>query len=351
MARRLAGAPRLLEAALHVRGIRHRRAEARRAQDRDHAAAPPPDASELPDGLDDADVVVADGGGYLTDADVDQTERTLRLLGEAQRRGKPTIMFSQGIGPLEDPALRALAADVFPAVDLIGLREGLKGPELLAGLGVDESRVVVTGDDAIELAHAARNPELGSDLGVCFRLVDYMGFEAHHAHMVSDVIGAAAQRHRARLVPVHISEYSDEDRIASRTVTAGHRAVADRRCEAPPVHAVRRVGRCRVLVTAAYHAGVFALSQGIPIVALSRSAYYDWKFNGLTDMFGGGCEIVDLSAGDVAERLDAAIDRAWANAPHDRMALLTAAARQMAGARGAYLRARQVIEAKVVAAR
>lgn len=344
VARRLAGAPSVLEATLQLRRLQRGRRESEETAEQPDTTLPHP--WDLPGDTVDADVVVAAGGGYLADADPEQTRRTLRLLGDAQRSGKGTLMFSQGIGPIEDPDLRALAAEVLPSVDLIATREGLSGPALLADLGVDDSRIIVTGDDAIELAHASRSTTIGSEIGICFRLVDYMGLDAGHTQMVRTGVVAAARRHGARLVPINISEYSDEDRIANRGITDGQHTVADRRPDAPPAHAVRRVGRCRVLVTAAYHAGVFALSQGIPIVALTRSAYYDWKFAGLADRFGGGCEIVDLSADDVAGRLDAAIDRAWTGAARGRLPLLAAAARQISEARGAYLHARQMIESK-----
>ncbi|MFI6772593.1 polysaccharide pyruvyl transferase family protein [Nocardia sp. NPDC050412] len=42
-----------------------------------------------------------------------------------------------------------------------------------------------------------------------------------------------------------------------------------------PVDVFRQVGRCRVLVTNAYHLAVFALSQGIPAVGITASEYYD----------------------------------------------------------------------------
>jgi polysaccharide pyruvyl transferase WcaK-like protein len=55
-----------------------------------------------------------------------------------------------------------------------------------------------------------------------------------------------------------------------------------------------------VVVAGSYHAAVFALSQGIPVVALVKSPYYVNKMVGLGDQFGAGCEIVRLDEGDVA---------------------------------------------------
>ena len=38
-----------------------------------------------------------------------------------------------------------------------------------------------------------------------------------------------------------------------------------------PIRIVGQVRRCRVVVTGSYHPAVFALSQGIPVVALAQS--------------------------------------------------------------------------------
>ena len=98
------------------------------------------------------------------------------------------------------------------------------------------------------------------------------------------------------------------------------------------------MGRCRVLVTGAYHAAVFALSQGIPVVALTSSAYYDDKFLGLADMFGTGLELVRLDSDDLGERLPAAVRSAWARAPEERPTLLASAAEQIAASRTTFER-------------
>ena len=44
---------------------------------------------------------------------------------------------------------------------------------------------------------------------------------------------------------------------------------------------IERVGECRVVVTGSYHGAVFALAQGIPVVALVKSPYYVNKMAGL----------------------------------------------------------------------
>ena len=77
---------------------------------------------------------------------------------------------------------------------------------------------------------------------------------------------------------------------------------------------IKQTARCRIVVTGAYHAAVFALAQGIPVVCLSNSPYYLAKFQGLEDLFGLGCATVRLSEPDLPARLAAAIERTWNSA-------------------------------------
>ena len=130
-------------------------------------------------------LVVALGGGYLTDADRTQTVRVLNLVEHACDAGVPVALVGQGLGPLDDPRLQARAAQVLPKVGLIALREGRQGPQILDRAGVAAERVLVTGDDAIELAYHARIDEIGSDIGFCLRVAGYAPVSAG----VADLIG------------------------------------------------------------------------------------------------------------------------------------------------------------------
>ena len=87
-----------------------------------------------------------------------------------------------------------------------------------------------------------------------------------------------------------------------------------------------------------YHGAVFALAQGIPVVALSASRYYDAKLQGLADLFPGGCIVLSMDAPDLAERLAAAVAAAWDSADERRPALLAAAEQQIAASQRAYER-------------
>lgn len=288
------------------------------------------DGGHVPNAAATASVVVAIGGGYMTDIDRFQTERTLDLLEYATNRGIPTAMTGQGLGPLTESDLLERAARVLPQVDLIALRENVRGPELLRSLGVPSARIVVTGDDAVELGRSTARAELGSDIGVCLRVAGYSPVGSSIRDVVGEVVRGAASGYRAALIPLIVSEHDAEDRRSTMPLVERFPAVVpplDRFAGARALS--RQVSGCRIIVTGAYHVAVFALSQGISVVGLSTSRYYDDKFAGLRSMFGSGIETVRLDDTGSAERLRRVIQARWDGAPAARPALLGSADEQI----------------------
>jgi len=99
-------------------------------------------------------------------------------------------------------------------------------------------------------------------------------------------------------------------------------------------------------VTGSYHAGVFALSCGVPAIGIAKSQYYVEKFCGLAAQFGPGCEVATLDDPDFEQVLREKIDRLWASAEQLRPGLLQSAARQIALGQAAYGRLREIVTAR-----
>jgi colanic acid/amylovoran biosynthesis protein len=136
--------------------------------------------------------------------------------------------------------------------------------------------------------------------------------------------------------PIPISFFSGE-RDVDRVNEVMHGVTGFRSVEIDPTPAgiARAVSQCRLVVTGSYHAGVFALSQGIPVVALAGAPYYQSKFLGLKEQFDVGCSVVDLSK-DFQQPLRAALSTSYQNAFGWREPLLTAARRQIDESRALY---------------
>lgn len=284
--------------------------------------------------IEGADLVVATGGGYLTDVFEDTARGILGTLTLAIRSRKCTALLGQGLGPLQSPRLRAEAAATLRSVDLIALRESRAGCPLLDELGVSPDRVIITGDDAIEMAYGARQSQIGAGIGINLRVAAYSAVDDGMATVVRSSIEQAAREHQAPFVPIpiatHQSPEAHADARSIRKLVAGLDLAAGVELEPQtPLALIRQIAQCRVVVAGSYHAGVFALSQGIPVVGLARSAYYRDKFLGLSEQFGTGCWIVQLDDDAPRDRIVTAVREAWRAAEHVRFPLLTAARQQV----------------------
>jgi colanic acid/amylovoran biosynthesis protein len=137
-------------------------------------------------------------------------------------------------------------------------------------------------------------------------------------------------------VPIsHVPEESDLETFSRLFPGQPSRALTSE-LRLTPEWIVDEIGRCRLIVTGAYHAAVFAASHGIPSIGLANSEYYIGTFNGLAAQFGLGCEIIDLNQPDFEDRLRIVIERMWASPCAHRDQLLRAARRQIYESKAAW---------------
>jgi polysaccharide pyruvyl transferase WcaK-like protein len=300
--------------------------------------------------LRNTDLLVVCGSGGFADSCREWNLATLGTIESALRRRIPVAMFGQGMGPLTDPVSSSRGKEVLPAVHLISLRGSRGGRELLESMGVSSTRVLTTGDEAIELAYAARVKELGNAVGINLRVASYAGTKPEVIQGIASVLQEFARRQDVPLLPVPIAfhEYANDHQTIQRLL-AGFDDQSDGGLSLDTPHKlIEQVARCRILVTGAYHAAVFALAQGIPVVCLASSAYYLAKFQGLEDLFGIGCATVTLDEPDWPSRLADAMEIAWDSAKTVRSPLLHSASQQIALSRGAYQHVSDLLSSETI---
>lgn len=301
-----------------------------------------------------ADLVVATGGGYLTDSFEIFALLVLDTLETAARLGKPIALFGQGLGPLRKPAPYALARHVLPQASLIALRERRFSKPLLDELGVAAERIAVTGDDAISLAYDARQARLGQGIGVNIRVAPYSEVNPSMVTIVRDALHVAAHTYNAPLLPIPIaggetenSKFGQSDLQSIQSLLGESEGLPTEHQFDRPAQVIAQISECRIIVTGSYHAAVFALAQGIPSVCLAKSTYYINKFLGLADQFGAGCEVLFLNDAEIGTKLACAIAHAWNSAESVRPQLLAAAQRQAAAGQRAYERLFHLVSAQM----
>ncbi len=170
------------------------------------------------------------------------------------------------------------------------------------------------------------------------RSVPYAEVAREEETRVATTIAKIARKLGAELtaVPIsHVPEESDLETFARMFPDRPSRALTSE-LRLTPEWLVDEIGRCRVVVTGAYHGAVFAASQGIPSIGLPSSEYYKDKFDGLAGQFGAGREVVCLNQPDFEDRLESAIERMWASPCAYKDQLLSAARRQIDESKAAW---------------
>ena len=278
-----------------------------------------------------ADLVVTSGLAGVRGTEL----HVLETLDLAIQRRKPTAMFSLGLGGPHNAEQERKIARVLPRVNLIALRERRTSPRVLRRLGIESLEFVVTGDDAVGLAYEARVSELGTAIGVNLRF----GSSELNEAVVTDVravLAAILSEYGARPVPLPTAEVARPDKQVIERVLAGLPAPTRMPSLDTPLAIVQAISQCRVVVTAAYHAAVFALAQGVPTVCIAKSDYFTDKLTSLADLFGRGCLVVSANDPHFCELLRHAIQELWVSAELIRPKLLAAAQEQSEASRAAY---------------
>lgn len=289
--------------------------------------------------MEKADLFVVCGAGGFTDGTEAWDFTVLNSLEVAIRRGIPIAMFGQGMGPLSNPDVITRAKGIFPSVQLITLRGGRGGSVLLESLGVAHVNMLTTGDEAIELAYDdEKSKACGLGLGVNLRVASYSGVGNDFIEKLRPVFQEFAKQHNAPILPLPIAFHaSASDHLTIQQLLVGYDDQSDGGLSLDtPEKIIAQAGRCRVVVTGAYHAAVFALAQGVPVVCLAASPDYLAKFLGLKDQFGLGCEMVLLDDPQVFDKIYEAIEKAWLSAETVRESLREAAFHQVELSRNAY---------------
>jgi polysaccharide pyruvyl transferase WcaK-like protein len=290
-----------------------------------------------------ADAVVAAGGGYINDHFYEHAWKVFATLSLAQGLGKPTAMFSIGLGPVSRPELVYHGGAVLRRVCVLALRESQRGPDEARKLGVPAAKVMVTGDDAVAVAAAQPVPpaQERDAIGVNLRMSVEAAVPDAAAPCMRDAVCDVAERVGARLVPLVVrTAQSPENDVDAVQRLFGPEIVNQHQPGSiySPQQALARMAACRVVVTGAYHNAVFALAMGIPVVGLYRSAYYQSKLEGVAAAFGIGMQALALEDPELRENLIKALTRLWDDAPALSGPLKQAAAEQIAMSDDAYAR-------------
>lgn len=269
------------------------------------------------------DLILSCGGGFLHDGFRGFVVHLFEMH-VVTRLGKPLLLVSQSIGPFRASWARRLARSVLDRCDAILPRERLSLTYLRENLRVSKPSISLIPDLAFRPApHHGRKPaappaaevELasggGRTLGVTVRHWNFPGRAAQAEALntsfqraLADLLGWLIESRGFHVVffPQAITaDFGDlDDRSVARRVAAHLDAAKVTLIEddLPVPHLRELIGRCDLFVGTRMHSNIFALSAGVPTLAIA----YLPKTKGIMESVGLGEHVVAMDAGGATFR-------------------------------------------------
>jgi polysaccharide pyruvyl transferase WcaK-like protein len=250
-----------------------------------------------------ADLVIGTGGDLHT-PDYHVSTPYLRVLAEAQRRGIPTALIGQSLGPFTDTAEADALVAIASRCELLSVRESVSAQYALDKLGLPPERIRVSADPAFLLpqATASRTAAVLADCGLgaadAYTCVAPSQGITRHSDLTEEqhlraLVHLVTRLADTRGVPVllvphcHDSRPHNDDRILAEriAVEARHPQVRSVRGELSATDYKGVLAGAGFVVAERLHAAIGAVSSGTPTIAIGHSH----KFHGvLAETYGAG---------------------------------------------------------------
>ncbi|XEC95353.1 polysaccharide pyruvyl transferase CsaB [Paenibacillus tarimensis] len=252
-----------------------------------------------------SDGLISGGGSLLQDATSAKTiPYYTGVIKLAQWLGKPTFIYSQGIGPVSRRWMDPLIRGAMRRSAYVSVRDA-ESAELLARIGVVRSRIEVVPDPVMGLPlpgeAAAARASVPADGGA---RVPVVGVSLRHwrkdgadLERAAEALAALARSRavRLRFLPFH----TPDDAEASSFVMERLGELGDSTAELAaigedPQQMLLEVSRCELMVGMRLHSLIYAANARVPMLGIS----YDPKIDQFLQSLG-------LSAVGTTERIDA----------------------------------------------
>jgi len=247
-------------------------------------------AARLIDVICNSDLLFLSGGGYLTGHTLSRLWDNMLLIRLAYILGVATILSGQNIGVWErDMVSHWITKWGFKKAKLITVRDPADSLRDLKGIGIDGDHVQATFDDALycqgvpkkEVHYILRLNNIDQEKPYIIVSVQGGGIINEHYAKFFDFVtsnyniqiafiqmyphddGAARSIINLMKAPAHLIEYIYN---VEKTIAI-----------------IRNAGLC---ITMKHHPIIFAMGNGVPVISIADSKYYDHKNRGALSIFG-----------------------------------------------------------------
>ncbi|MFH5187587.1 polysaccharide pyruvyl transferase CsaB [Paenibacillus sp. TAB 01] len=234
-----------------------------------------------------ADGLISGGGSLLQDATSAKTiPYYLAILKIAQWFGKPTFIYSQGIGPVQRRLFFGWIRSVFNRSRFISVRDQ-ESKQLLQRMNVSKE-VTVVPDPVMGLPLGSSLEQQASaklnDKPVIGVSVRYWNPDHSELQAIAEALTLVLNQTEAvvRFLPFHLpSDHQASEEVRSMMGAAYRDRITIADNVAHPQHMLGEVGRCDLLIGMRLHSLIYAASQEVPMLGISYDPKIDQFLNRL----------------------------------------------------------------------
>ncbi|MEK7103161.1 MAG: polysaccharide pyruvyl transferase family protein [Patescibacteria group bacterium] len=261
-----------------------------------------------------SDLVHISGGGNLTSFWPGHIYYRCFIIVLASLYSIPIVMTGQTIGPFTKRLHSIVLGFFLNYVLFIGVRDNEYSSNQLKALGVHKPRVVVMPDDAT-LLEVLNNQELIVHSGINVGLSLHEGAENFDA--LREAITALSEMNpqiHFYLIPHYFDEKNSFDILSMQEVVASidservhlidFLTLFDKESiNTIPQRVKAMTSQMDILIATRYHGIIFALSSGVPVVAVNYDEYYAAKNNGALGQYFGSHEAYSIEYKHIDSRV------------------------------------------------
>ena len=234
-----------------------------------------------------ADGLISGGGSLLQDATSAKTiPYYLAILKIAQWFGKPTFIYSQGIGPVQRRLFFGWIRSVFNRSRFISVRDQ-ESKQLLQRMNVSKE-VTVVPDPVMGLPLGSSLEQQASaklnDKPVIGVSVRYWNPDHSELQAIAEALTLVLNQTEAvvRFLPFHLpSDHQASEEVRSMMGAAYRDRITIADNVTHPQHMLGEVGRCDLLIGMRLHSLIYAASQEVPMLGISYDPKIDQFLNRL----------------------------------------------------------------------
>lgn len=283
---------------------------------------------ELREAVASCDALISGGGSLLQDVTgVKTIPYYLGVIKLAQRLGKPTFVYAQGVGPVERKLFRPMIRHVLNRCELVSVRDEASAA-LLRRMGVMPD-VLVVPDPVLGLPWFDEGkPDLPPDrervpvVGIAPRL---WRKDRRELEQLAGGLTLLAERRPVRFRFLTMHPPGDEEAAAfvrdRLSAAAREHAAIVPHAEAP-LDMVEQVAGCDLLIAMRLHALIYAATQRVPLLGVSYDPKIDQFLARIGESPVGSTD--DLDAARLAREADRLLDEAdaWRAAKQETLVRL-----------------------------